>query len=482
MAKTMKKVHVKSNLFLSISLVISVAGCSTRATGQLSDNSIATQQPSPSTATLSPAVPTATPANLTTTSVATVPSLAPAPQTTRAASIEKTGNWTQWRGPNRDGYVGEYSVPRVWPKSLKEEWKVTVGVGHSSPLFADGKVYVFARQGEEEVLLCLDAETGKELWRSASPPVAYEMNPAARAHGKGPKSTPIIVGGKVFTLGITGILSGHDTGNGKLIWRKDFSKQYPVTSPLYGTAMSPVVEKNLLIAHIGGPDKGALMAFDVETGAVKWSYEADGPAYSSPIVVTLAGERQVVTFTQKEFVGVSAATGKLLWKMLAKTGYDTNSATAVAYKDMLILSLQDQGMMAVRPVKQGAGFTAQEVWRNADNELYMNSPVMQGNLLFGLSSRKKGQFFCIDADTGKTLWQSPGRMGENAAILNLAGTLLLLTNDANLIVLPASAKGYTPAIQYTVAITPTWAHPIAAGKRIFIKDETTLASLLIPES
>ncbi len=482
MAKTMKKVHVKANLFLSISLVISVAGCSTRATGQLSDNSIATQHPSPSTATLSPAVPTATPANITTTSAATVPSPAPAPQTTRAASIEKTGNWTQWRGPNRDGYVGEYSVPRVWPKSLKEEWKVTVGVGHSSPLFADGKVYVFARQGEEEVLLCLDAETGKELWRSASPPVAYEMNPAARAHGKGPKSTPIIVGGKVFTLGITGILSGHDTGNGKLIWRKDFSKQYPETSPLYGTAMSPVVEKNLLIAHVGGPDKGALMAFDVETGAVKWSYEADGPAYSSPIVVTLAGERQVVTFTQKEFVGVSAATGKLLWKMPAETGYDTNSVTAVAYKDMLILSLQDQGMMAVRPVKQGAGFTAQEVWRNADNELYMNSPVMQGNLLFGLSSRKKGQFFCIDADTGKTLWQSPGRMGENAAILNLAGTLLLLTNDANLIVLPASAKGYAPATQYTVASTPTWAHPIAASKRIFIKDETTLASLLLPES
>ncbi len=478
----MKKIDVKTGLILSIALVISVAGCSTRATEQLTDNSIATQQPSPNAATLSPAVPTATPANITTTSAATVPSPAPTPQTTPAASIEKTGSWPQWRGPNRDGYIGEYSVPRVWPKSLKEEWKVTVGVGHSSPLFADGKVYVFARQGEEEVLLCLDATTGKEMWRRASPPVAYEMNPAARAHGKGPKSTPIIVGGKVFTLGITGILSGHDARNGKLIWRKDFSKQYPVTSPLFGTAMSPVVEKNLLIAHVGGPDKGALMAFDVETGAVKWSYEADGPAYSSPIVVTLAGERQVVTFTQKEFVGVSAATGKLLWKMPAKTGYDTNSVTAVAYKDMLILSLEDQGMMAVRPVKQGAGFTAQEVWRNADNVLGMNSPVMQGNLLFGLSSRKKGQFFCIDADTGKTLWQSPGRMGENAAILNLAGTLLLLTNDANLIVLPANAKGYTPVAQYTVASSPTWAHPIAASKRIFVKDETTLASLLIPES
>ena len=478
----MRKIDVKTKLILSIALMISIAGCSTRATNQLTDNSTARLQSSPNTATLSPAVLTATPANITTTSAATVPSPAPAPQTTPAASVEKTGNWPQWRGPNRDGYIGEYSVPRVWPKSLKEVWKVTVGVGHSSPLFADGKVYVFARQGEEEVLLSLDAATGKELWRNASPPVAYEMNPAARAHGKGPKSTPIAVGGKVFTLGITGILSGHDARDGKLIWRKDFSKQYSSASPLYGTAMSPVIEKNLLIAHVGGPDKGALMAFNEETGAVKWSYEADGPAYSSPIVVTLAGERQVVTFTQKEFVGVSAATGKLLWKMPAKTGYDTNSVTAVAYKDMLILSLEDQGMMAVRPVKQGTGFTAQEVWRNAENELYMNSPVMQGNLLFGLSSRKKGQFFCIDADTGKTLWQSPGRMGENVAVLNFAGTLLLLTNDANLIVLPASAKGYAPVAQYTVASTPTWAHPVVVGKRIFVKDETTLTSLLIPES
>lgn len=475
MSQMTRKTHVKTNLILSIALMISVAGCSTRATEQRANNLIATPQIPPNTATFSPAVPTATPGNL------TVPSPAPAPQTP-ATLIEKPASWPQWRGLNRDGNVSGFSVPQVWPKSLKEEWKVTVGVGHSSPLLADGKLYVFARQGEEEVLLCLDAASGRELWRSASPPVAYEMNPAARAHGKGPKSTPIIVGGKVFTLGITGILSGHDARGGRLIWRKDFSKQYPSTSPLYGTAMSPVVEKNLLIAHVGGPDKGALTAFNVETGAVKWSYEADGPAYSSPIVVTLAGERQVITFTQKEFVGVSAATGKLLWKMPAKTGYDTNSMSAVAYKDMLILSLQGQGMVAVKPVKQAGGFTAQEVWRNAENELYMNSPVMQGNLLFGLSTRKKGQFFCIDADTGTTIWQSPGRMGENAAILNLAGTLLLLTNDANLIVLPASAKGYAPVAQYTVASSPTWAHPIVVSQRIFIKDETTLASLAIPES
>src|SRR5262245_12298809 len=100
-------------------------------------------------------------------------------------------DWPQWRGPNRDGVVTDATVPQTWPKTLKEEWKVPVGVGHSSPVLSKGKLYVFARQGEGEVLLCLDAVSGKEVWRS-SQPVAYQMNPAASGHGKGPKSTPVV--------------------------------------------------------------------------------------------------------------------------------------------------------------------------------------------------------------------------------------------------------------------------------------------------
>jgi outer membrane protein assembly factor BamB len=305
------------------------------------------------------------------------------------------------------------------------------------------------------------------------------MNPAAREHGRGPKSTPVVSGGNVYTFGITGILSCHDARTGKVKWRKEFSKEYPSTSPLYGTATSPIVESGLLIVHVGGQDRGALTAFDAETGAVKWSYNADGPAYSSPIVVNLAGARQIVTFTQKEFVGISATDGKLLWKLPAKSSYDTNAVTAIAYKEMLVFSREDQGITAIRLVKKGAEVVPQEAWTNKDNELYMNSPVIEGNLLFGMSARNKGQFFCIDAETGKTLWQSPGRMGENAAILNAGKVLLLLTNDANLIVLPVSAKEYRPVAQYTVAASPTWAHPLVTGNRILVKDETTLASLAI---
>src|SRR5206468_380496 len=113
-------------------------------------------------------------------------------------------------------------------------------------------------------------------------------------HGKGPKATPVVYKGKVYTFGISGVLSCHDAVTGKVKWRRDFTKDYPATSPWFGTAMSPVVDNGVLIAHVGGQDKGALTAFDAETGDVKWSNDLDGPAYSSPIVVTLAGVRQIV--------------------------------------------------------------------------------------------------------------------------------------------------------------------------------------------
>jgi outer membrane protein assembly factor BamB len=384
-------------------------------------------------------------------------------------------DWPQWRGPNRDGSAPAFSSQ--WPKALKEEWKVTVGVGHASPVVADGKIYVFARQGEEETLMALDAATGKELWRSGQP-VSFEMHSAATAHGKGPKSTPVIYKGSVFTLGISGVLSAHDARTGKLKWRHEFSKQYPKTWPAYGTAMSPIVDGGLVIAHVGGQDKGALIAFDAETGAVKWTNDMDGPAYASPILVTLAGVRQLVTFVQKDLVGIDPATGKLLWKLPSKTEYDENNVTAISYKDMLIFARENQGLVAVRLAKQGGTIVPEQVWNNKENALYMSTPVLQGNTLFGFSALKKGQLFALDADTGKTLWQGPGRMGENAALLSVGGSnFLALTNEGNLIVVPVNAKEYAPSVQYTVASSPTWAHPVILGNRILIKDETTLRSL-----
>lgn len=461
-----------------------VTACAARATDQpptrsaetataadSSTTTAAAPQPSPETAA-TPATPGAESAGATA-GVTSAASDSGGKDSPAFASVE----WPQWRGPNRDGLAAGVAPPGAWPKELKPLWRVTVGVGHASPVVSGGVVYQFTRQGEDEVLLALDAATGKEVWRSAPAPAPYTMNSAATGHGKGPKSTPVVANGRVFTLGISGLLSAHDAKTGRVLWRKDFSKQYPVTSPLYGTSMSPIVVGDLLIAHVGGHDKGALAAFDAATGALKWSYDADGPGYSSPVVLTAGVERQIVTFTQKELVAVSAATGALLWKLPAKTSYDTNCNTPVVYKDTVVVSFEGGGIAALRPAREGGKWAAREVWRNDENELYMNTPVLHGSTLYGLSMRKKGQFFAVDAATGKTVWQGPGRMGENASILNLAGTLLLLTNDAVLYVLPAGASSFTPSAQYTVATSQTWAHPVFLGDQLLVKDETTLAAL-----
>ena len=393
--------------------------------------------------------------------------------------ISLNADWPQWRGPDRDGRVKDAAIPATWPRALKEEWKTTVGIGHASPVESNGKIFVFTRQGEDEVLLCLDAVTGKEVWRS-SQAIPYEMNEAARGHGKGPKSTPVVSGGLVYTFGISGVLSAHDANTGNLKWRREFSKEYPKTSPLYGTAMSPLVDSGLLIAHVGGHDKGALTAFDAQTGTTKWSNAMDGPAYASPIIVTLAGARQIVTFVQKDLVGVDFASGKLLWKLPSRTQYDENINTVLAYKDRLIFSREGQGLSAIRLTKPGAEIVPEQVWVNKEAELHMSTPVLQGNTVFGMTARQKGQFFAIDAETGKTVWQSPGRMGENAAILNLADKVIVfLTNDAKLIVQQVEGKTYSPVAEYTVASSETWAHPLVMGRRILIKDENSLASLIV---
>ncbi len=385
-------------------------------------------------------------------------------------------DWPQWRGPNRDGITRDFSAPSNWPASLKEDWRITVGEGHSSPVAAEDRVYLLTRQEEDEVVLCLDSASGKEIWK-ASYPAAYTMNPAATGHGKGPKSTPVLSGGKLFTFGINGVLSCFDTKTGKVKWRREFSKEYPSTSPLYGTAMSPIIVNDACIAHVGGHNKGGLAAFDLETGNTRWIYKGDGPAYSSPVFATLAGVPQLVTYTQNDVIGVSPATGKLLWKVAAKRAYDTNSVTPLVYKDLIIFSLDQKGIGAFRLAKQGENLVPQEVWRNPAVESDMNTPVLQGNRLIGFSYRKEGQFFCLDADSGKTVWEGPGRSGENAAILNAGGFFFLLTDEAKLIVLKADARSYAPLKEYQVASSPTWAHPLLLGNRILVKDKTTLASL-----
>src|SRR5579871_1691894 len=383
-------------------------------------------------------------------------------------------DWTQWRGPNRDGAATTFQEPKVWPERLQQVWKVDVGLGYANPIVVGRRVYMHTRQGGNEVVACFDLDSGKQAWKQ-SYPAPYKMNPAAASHLEGPKSTPVAADGRLFTFGISGVLTAWDLASGKQIWGHDFTKEYSETWPDFGVAMSPLVDGRMLIAHAGGNKEGMLAAFDVKTGAVLWSWKGDGPSYASPIVVTLDGVRQVVTQSRDNIISVAAANGALLWKLPFKTAYTQNIITPVLYKDTVILSGLDKGVFAVRPRKSGDGWTTDKVWENADLPMYMSSPVLSGDYLYGMTHKKKGAYFCLDARTGKTQWVTDGREANNAALFTTAASLLILNDSGQLLVVKKNPRAYELVHKYTVADSATWAAPSFTGSRLLIKDTNNLA-------
>jgi outer membrane protein assembly factor BamB len=372
-------------------------------------------------------------------------------------------DWPQWRGPNRDGSVAPEQT-KPWPERLGQVWNVSVGEGHSSPVAVNKRVFQLARAQDNETVAAYDLDSGKQLWKQ-SYPAPYQMNPAATSHGKGPKSTPVVAGGRLYTIGISGILNCWDVASGKKIWGLD-SKG----SPLYGQASSPVVDRGILVASVGPQEGGALTAFEAATGKVKWQWKEDGPAYASPVVGEFSGVRQVITNTQNNIAGISVTDGKLIWKLPLKSPYDQNSVTPTIIGDAVVYSGLSNPVTAIRP-----GNPPQKLWENREFGLYMSSPVMAAGVLWGLSNRNKGQFFGLDPKTGKTLFSSEGRRADNAAMIARGSTVFALTTDSELLVFDATPAGLKPVAKYNVADTPTWAHPAILGNRVLIKDAKSLA-------
>ena len=225
------------------------------------------------------------------------------------ASCAFAQDWPQWRGANRDGKATGFTAPKEWPRELTRKWKVTVGVGDSSPAVVGNKLYVFARQGTDEVIRCLDATNGKELWAEKYD-ATQVSGPSASVHG-GPRSSPAVADGKVVTLGVGGVLSCVDATTGKPLWRKDdFSGKWP----RFYTASSPIITAGLCIAQLGGESTGGIVAYDLTSGDQKWKWTDDGTAYASPALLTVEGTKMLVTLTAKKIVGIGVTDGKLLWE------------------------------------------------------------------------------------------------------------------------------------------------------------------------
>ena len=381
-------------------------------------------------------------------------------------------DWPQWRGPERDGVAGSFQAPAVWkPDTLTKKWSITVGEGHASPVIAGDRVFLFSREGERETMRCLALADGKELWKE-SHEVPYSPSFAARKHGKGPKATPTVAGGRVFGLGIAGHVSAWDANSGRVLWRKDFSGNFKQASPEFGAAASTIVDGDTMIVHVGGKDGGALTAFDVATGAERWKWTGDGPGYTSPVIATFGGVRQLVTQTQRRCVALSPADGKLLWEMPFTTPYEQNSVTPLVMGDLVIFGGVGKPTFAVKV----NGKSASTVWEAREITLYMSTPVLAGSRLYGMSDKSRGSLFSLDAASGRLLWKSEGRLGENASVTRLGERLLVLSTTGDMTIHEPAGETLREIAKYKVAETPVWASPALAGSRILIKDLDTLVA------
>ena len=394
-----------------------------------------------------------------------------------AVTSASAQEWTQWRGPSRDGSVPAKNAPAAWPESLKKSWRVEIGEGYSSPVVAAGRAFIHGRRDPEEIVMSVDLADGKVLWQQKYQ-ANFQKNQYAVEMAKGPNATPLIVGDRLFTLGVTAVLNAWDTATGKQLWTRDFSKSIDTSKLFCGTAASPLLVDGRLVVQVGSDIRGGqILGLNPATGATEWEWRGPGPGYASPVAIEAGGRQQIVTMTEGSIVGVDGKDGKELWSVPFPDEWHENITTPLWTGSLLIVSGTRQGTHAYTLSQTGGKWQATETWMNPEVAMYMSSPVFGDGLIYGHSSKKKGQFVAMDAKTGVVRWTTEGREGEHASLLLTPQHVVFLTNNADLIVAKRGASSFTVERRYDVAEASTFAMPVLLGSNILVRDATGLMLL-----
>jgi outer membrane protein assembly factor BamB len=309
--------------------------------------------------------------------------------------------------------------------------------------------------------------------------VTFKENSYALKFGKGPFSTPLVADGLVYTLGVTGEVVALDADKGSVVWHESFAGDLTGDRLLNcGNTVSPLLFENRLITHVGDETHGRMTAYHPKTGKKIWTWEEDIAGYASPIAAIFDGKQQIVSMTQNKIVGIDPANGKLLWSHPYKVEWRENIITPVVHGNGIIVSGREQGAtIKLDILRNGNTWRVEPVWSNQEQVMYMSSPVLASNRLYGFSHKNKGQLFMLDATTGKTLATGPGRKGENAQLVRTEKHLLALFTSGELTVFPLNNTSLEEPIKtYQVSETPTWPHPILIKTKVLIKNNLFLSS------
>lgn len=375
--------------------------------------------------------------------------------------------WPQFRGINRDSKVTGFKAPAAWPAALAQQWKVKVGTGDATPVLVGKQIYLHTRQEGDEVILCLDAATGKDLWAYKYP--APPVTGPAGSH-PGPRSTPAFADGKIVTYGTSGILSCIDAVTGKVIWRREDPTN---AVPQFFTGMSPLIVDGICIAHVGSKDNGKILALDLKTGSEKWNVQSDGPAYASPSLMTVSGKKHIIIQSEKNLMALDFNDGKVLWQIAtvpAQRFY--NSVSPYIDGNKIYYTGQGTGIKAVEIVRESDKYVAKELWSNTEVGAKWNTPVLKNGYLYGFSDQRR--IYCVNASNGQTSWIDAATHSDFATIQDCGQVLVGFPQTANLIVFKADPSAYSEVAKYKVTETAVYAFPVIAGNLIYIKDAENL--------
>jgi outer membrane protein assembly factor BamB len=386
-------------------------------------------------------------------------------------------DWPCWRGPLRDGISRETGLLKRWAQSgPRQLWRAELSGGFSSVVVTDGRLFTQTKQNSQEVVVCLDAATGKDLWRyrydcdySAYRTFTGGGRPQART---GPRATPTVEGDRVYTLGATGVLLCLEAKTGKKVWQQDLLKIAGMDVPTHGYCGSLLVLGERIYLNPGGPKGKSIAALDKKDGAVVWQALDDPVGYACPVWAEVGGASQVIFFTGAGVVGVAPKDGRLLWRFPWKTRPPLHIATPI-YADgkVFVSSNYGTGGAVIRLTDK---VEPETVWKSLAMQNHFSTSVLYEGHLYGVS---EGQLRCVEFQTGTVKW-SKGGLGRGSVAL-ADGHLIALGEYGEMVLARATPAEYAEVsrCQLFDKGTLTWTAPVVSGGRLFVRSENALLAL-----
>jgi len=375
----------------------------------------------------------------------------------------KTVNyWTDFRGPDRAGVYAEQPILASWP--LKQLWKRPIGGGYASFVVADGLAFTIEQRRANEAVVAYSLSTGREKWVHSYPASFQEA-----MGGDGPRATPVWNEGLLYSQGATGELRVLDAATGKLKWSKNILQDNGADNLQWGMANSPLIVDDKVIVTPGGKNGKSLVAYNRLTGADVWKVLDDKQSYTSPMLTTLNGKRQILAVTGSRAVGLDPATGGLLWEFPWKTEYDINSALPLIVDESHFYISAGYGHGAALVEVSGSG--AKAVWQNTKMKNKFNHAVLYNGFVYGFD---ESILACIDVKTGDLKWKG-GRYGYGQLLL-AQGNLVVITEQGELVLVKATPEGHQELAKFQAIEGKTWNSPAIAGGILLVRNTAEMAA------